>query len=122
MPFEAAHDRCIVSVAGACASVDNDVDGGQLMLVKSKRFADQSFQVIASDGATDDTGRNRQPQAGLRAFIATNENGEQRIGKPSRILVDAVEIRFVMETLRRSKRPGESLQVTLRTRSMRPAR
>lgn len=113
MPLEGAHDRCIVGIASTCTCIDDDVDGRQFMLVMSKRFADQSLQVIAPNGTADDTGRDRQPKARLRTIIASNENREQRIREASRILIDAIEIRFVMESLRRCERPGESLQVTL---------
>jgi hypothetical protein len=82
------------------------------MLVMSERFANQTLQVIAPHGTADDACRNRKSQTSMRDIIATNENGEQRIGETSRILIDAVEVRFVMESLRRSERPGESLQVT----------
>lgn len=59
MAFEAAHDRRVVGVAGAGACIDDDVDGGQLMLMMAKRFANQSLQVIASNGTADDAGGNR---------------------------------------------------------------
>jgi hypothetical protein len=120
--FEAAHNGCVVGVASSGTCVDDDVDRGQLMLVMSKRFADQTLQVIAPHSPADDAGRNRQSQTSMWDIIATNENCEERIGETSRILIDAVEVRFVMEALRRSERPGESLQVTLRTRSSRPVR
>jgi hypothetical protein len=117
MPFETAYDARIVGITSTGAGIDDDVDGGQLMVVMSKRFANQSLQLVASNGAADDAGCNRQSQARLSTTIGSNEDCEKRIGETSRILIDAVEVRFVMETLRRSKRPGERLQVTLRTRS-----
>ena len=116
MPFEATHDRRVVGISSAGASIDDDVDGGQLMLVVSKRFANQSLEVIASDSTADDAGGNRQAQACLGAIIATNENCKQSIGETSRVLIDAIEIRFVVETLRRCERSGESGQEGLRTR------
>ena len=117
MPLETAHDRGVVGVACACAGVDDDVDGGQIMLVLSKRFANQALQVIASDRITDDAGCNGQSQPSTWTAIGADEDCEQSIGKPSRIFVDAIEVRFVMETLRRSERPVGRLQVTLRTRA-----
>jgi hypothetical protein len=113
MPFEAAHDCRVVSVASTRAGVDDDVDGGQLMVVMSKRFANQSLQVIASNRIPDDAGCNGQSQAGTGTAIGANEDCEQSIGETSRILVDAIEVRFVMETLSRSERPSGGLQVAL---------
>ena len=76
----------------------------------------ESLEVIASDSTADDAGGNRQAQACLGAIIATNENCKQSIGETSRVLIDAIEIRFVVETLRRCERSGESGQEGLRTR------
>ena len=113
MTLETAHDRCVVGITGARAGVDDDVDGRQLMLVMSKRFANQALQVIALDRTTDDAGCNGESQSSSGTAIGANEDREQSIGEPSCVLIDAIEVRFVMETLRRSKRPGEGLQVTL---------
>jgi len=101
MTFEAACDGSVVCVASTGTCIDDDVDGRQLMLVMSKRFADQALETVASHGAADDASGNRQSQASMSAAVAANENCEQGIGETSRILIDAIEIRFVMETLRR---------------------
>jgi hypothetical protein len=114
MLLEAAHDRRVVRIASTGAGVDDDVDGRQLMAMVSKRFANQPLQVIAPDRTTDDAGCNGQSQSSTGTAIGANEDCEQSIGETSRILGDAIEVRFVMETLRRSERPGERLQVTLR--------
>ena len=111
MTFETTHDGRVLRISSPGASVDDDVDSGQLMLVMSKRFANQALQVIALDGTADDASGNRQPQASLSAAIAANEDCEETIGETSRILIDAVEIRFVVETLRRCERPKGSRQV-----------
>ena len=112
MPFETACDRCIVGVTCARSGVDDDVDGRQLMMMVSKRFANQALQVIATDRTTDDAGCNGKSQAGIGTTIGADEDCEQGIGETTRILVDAIEVRFVMETLCRSKRPSDGLQVT----------
>lgn len=116
MTLEAARDRRVVGIAGAGARIDDDVDGGQFMLVVSKRFANQPLQAITSNGAADDSGGNRQPQSRLGAAVAANEDCEQGIGETSRILINAIEIRFGVKTLRRSERPSGSRQVRMRTR------
>lgn len=59
MALETAHDRRIVGIARACTGVDDDVDGGQLMIVVAKRFPNQSLQAIPTDRITDDAGCNR---------------------------------------------------------------
>ena len=112
MTLETAHDRRVVDVACARAGVDDDVDGRQIMLMVSKRFANQALQVIAADRITDDAGCNGQSQPSTGAAVGADEDCEQSIGETSRILVDAIEVRFVMETLRRSERPCGRWQVT----------
>jgi hypothetical protein len=114
MTLKATYDRLVVGVASTGAGVDDDVDGGQFMVVMSKRFANQPLQMVASNRTTDDAGRDRQSQSSTGTTVGANEDCEQSIGETSRILVDAIEVRFVMETLRRSERPGERLQETLR--------
>jgi hypothetical protein len=111
MFFEAARDRGIVRVARTGTCIDDDVDGGQLMLMQAKRFSDQTLDAIATYGSTDDAGSHGKSKSSLRSLIGTNEDRERGIGKPSRIFVDAIEVRFIVETLRRSERPGGCLQV-----------
>ena len=118
MALERAHDRRIVGIASACTGVDDDVDSGQLMVVVAKRFPNQALQVVPTDRITDDAGSNGESQARAGTVVDANENCEEGIGdrspcETSRILVDAIEVRFVMETLCRSERPGDRLQVAL---------
>lgn len=115
MSFQTAHNARTVRVACGASRIDDDVDGGQLMLMVSKRFPDQSLEPVAANCIADDAGGNRQSEPRGRTAIGTNKNGKESIGKTSRILVDAIEIRFVMKTLRRSERPGECLQVGVLT-------
>lgn len=122
MPFEAAHNAGIVSVAGSAARIDDDVDGGQLMLMMSKRFSDQSFEPVASNCVADHAGGNRQSEPCGWAAIGTNKNGKESIGETSRVLIDAIVIRFVMKTLCRSERPGGCLQVGALTVATAPGR
>lgn len=110
MFFEAADHAGIVGVACAGACIDHDVDSGQFMLVKPERLPDQALYAVAPDRAADDAGGNRQTKTGSGSAAGADKDRKQRIGKTSRILVDAVEIRFVMKTLRRGERPGECLQ------------
>ncbi len=80
------------------------------MLEVAKRFSNQTLHLIASHGTTDDTRRHRQSETSSSSVIWTYKDGKHRIGKATCILVDAIEIRFVMEALRRSERPGDRLQ------------
>lgn len=114
MTLQAALDRRVFCIACGGACVDDDVDRWELMLVMSKRFAYQALQAISPDSAANVPSGDRQSQAGLRAVISAKEDYEQSIGGTSRILVDAIEIRFFMKTLRRRERSRTSLQVTLR--------
>ena len=113
MSLERTNERRIVGIACTRAGVDDDVDGGQFMLVESKRFANLALQVIASHRVADDAGRNGQSQSSIRTAIGADEDCEQGIGETSRVFIDAVELRFVMETVRRCERPCFRLQVTL---------
>jgi len=113
MSLERTNERRIVGIACTRAGVDDDVDGGQFMLVESKRFANLALQVIASHRVADDAGRNGQSQSSIRTAIGADEDCEQGIGETSRILVDAIELRFVMETVRRCERPCFGVQVAL---------
>lgn len=115
MSFEAAHDTGVVSIARGAARIDDDVDGGQLMLMMSKRFPDQPLEPVTSNCVADDAAGDRQSEPCARAVVGADENGKESIGETSRILIDAIEIRFVMKTLRRSKRPGGCLQAGVLT-------
>lgn len=115
MAFETTHNTGVVSIAGGATRVDDDVDGRQLMLMMSKRFPDQPLEPVTSNCVADDAGGDRQSEPCARTVIGADKNGKESIGKTSRILVDAIEIRFVMKTLRRSKRPGGCLQAGVLT-------
>ena len=111
MFFQAANDRGIVGIACAVARIDDDIHRGKFMLMQPKRLAYQALDAVSPNCAADDARSNGQPQSRLRSLVGTDENRELGIGKPSRILVDAIEVRFIVETLRRSERPGGCLQV-----------
>ena len=110
MLFETAKDRGIIRIARTGTCIDDDVDGGQLMLMQAERLSDQALDAIAVYGSANDAGSHGKSKAGLRSRVGTNKDGEEGIGKPARIFVDAIEVRFVVETLRRSERPGRCLQ------------
>lgn len=115
MSLQAAHDARIVGIAGGATRVDDDVHGRQFMLMVSKRFSDQPFEPVAPNRVADDARGNRQTQTCNRPVVGANENGEEGIGEAPRILIDAIEIRFVMKTLRRGERPGDCLQAGVLT-------
>ena len=81
------------------------------MLMQTKRLAHKAFDPVTTNGSANDAGGDRKPKSSLRSLVGANKDRELRIGKPSRIFVDAIEVRFVVETLRRSERPGGCLQV-----------
>jgi hypothetical protein len=108
-------DAGIIRVARSSARVDHDIRGGQVMLVVPKRFSYQSLDMVTPDRVSHDAGAYCQSQARLRTGTGACENGEQAIGRTFRVTVNAVEFGLVMETLRRSERPGECVQVRRRT-------
>ena len=110
MFFETADHSGVVCVAGAEACVDDDVDCGKFMLMQPKRLPDQALDTVAANRPTDDFRSDRQAEACLGSAVGADKDREHGIGKSSRIFVDAIEVRFVMETLRRSKRPGGCVQ------------
>jgi|GEM_PF-3029987 hypothetical protein len=120
MALEAAPDSFVVGVADAGTRVDDNVHRRQFMLMVPERFANDTLQPIAPNGVADDASPDRQPQARMGKVVAAYENSKQAIGETSRILVDAIELRFVMETLRRSERSGGGLQEIETQRSFRP--
>ena len=104
MFFKTTCDGWIICITSARARIDDDIDGRQLMLVKPKRFSDQAFDAIAPHGIANESRRHRQSESCCGATIGTNENRKLCIGETSRIFVDAIEVRFVMKSLRRSER------------------
>lgn len=120
MALEAASEGFVVGVADAGACVDDDIHRRQLMLMMAKRLANDTLQSIAPNGVAGDASRDRQSQARMGKVVAAYENSKQAIGEPSRILVDAIELRLVMETLRRGERSGRGLQEIETIRSFRP--
>ena len=55
MFFQAVRNGCVIRITRTGARVDHDIHGGQLMLMKTKRFANQSFDSIAADRIPNDT-------------------------------------------------------------------
>jgi hypothetical protein len=115
MFFETADDGGIVRVAGAAARIDDDVDRGKVMLMQPERFPDEALDSIAADRASDDSGGDGQSKSSSASAVRSREDGEHGIGGTSRILVDAIEVRLIVETVRRGKWPGRCLQEQLRT-------
>lgn len=111
MLFETAKNRRILRIARTGTCIDDDVDGGQLMLMQAKGFPNEALDAVTTHGSANDAGCDGKSKSSLRPLIGAHEDRERSIGKPSRIFVDAIEVRFIVETLRRSERPGGCLQV-----------
>ncbi len=92
------------------AGVDDDVDGGQFMLMQPKRFTNQTSDAVTPDCITDHSRRDRQAQPGMRSAIVTREDGEEVVGDASRVAIDAIEFRFLPEAVCRCERPRRELQ------------
>lgn len=93
------------------ASVDDDVDCGQFMLMQTKGFANQTPDAIASNCIANDTRRDRESQPGMRSAIVARKDGEQIVGEAACVSIDAIEFGFLPEAMCRSERPGRMLQV-----------
>ena len=89
------------------------------MLVVAKRFANQTFDPVAAHRAADDAGGDRQSKPGSgRAVVGARRSRTKHrrsVAHPDR----RDRSRIFPETLRRSERPGESLQVRQRTSARR---
>lgn len=117
VPFEAAHDAGIIRVTRTGARIYDDVRDRQVMLMLPERFPDQPFDAVSGDRIADDSCRDRQPQSCHRPRRRTGEHSKLSVGGAFRVTINAIKIRFVMKTLRRSERPGDCLQVRLLTRA-----
>jgi len=92
MSFEAAHDGFVVGITGAGPAVDDNVHGRKQMLMMAKRFADETFDLVPSHGIANDARRYGESETRGSSCIRSNEDGEHRIGKATRILIDAIEV------------------------------
>jgi hypothetical protein len=80
MLFETARDDSIVRLAGAGARIDDDVHGGQFMLMLTKRFPDQALDAVTPHGISDCAGGNRQSKSWNRTAAVTSEDREAGVG------------------------------------------
>lgn len=110
VPFEALDNPRIIRVTRPVARIHHNVRRGKFMLMQSERLADQPLDTVATYGVADSPRSNGQTQASQASSTGTSEDGEQGIGGTFRVTINAIEFGLVMETLRRSERPGECLQ------------
>jgi len=92
MSFEAAHDGLVVGIAGAGSAVDDNIHGREQMLMMTERFADEAFDLVPSHGIADDARGYGESETCGSSCIRSNEYGKHRIGKATRILIDAIEV------------------------------
>jgi hypothetical protein len=111
MSFQAVCESRIVCFTCAGTRVDHDVHGGQLMLMKAKRFAHQTFHAIAPDRIAHESSGDRQTEPRMGTIIMPRKNGEEVIGEATRVFVDAIEFGFMAKALCRGERPRVNLQV-----------
>jgi hypothetical protein len=104
VPLETTRDRSVVGIARCRTSVDDEIDGGQLMLVQAEGFANETLDVITTDRVADDAGGNRQSKAGRCCAGVAREDREVGVGAAARITIDAIEFGFMPEALRRFER------------------
>lgn len=53
MFFQAAREGGVVRITGAGTRIDDDVHGGQFMLMLTKRFSNQTLDAVTPHGVTD---------------------------------------------------------------------
>jgi hypothetical protein len=104
--LEAAAKAVVVSIANACACIDDDIDIGQLVLMLTKGFSDQALDPIASDCIADDTCGSGQSEARRMVAAVTDEHGEHCIAQSARVAIDAIELRFFVKPLSRGEGSG----------------
>lgn len=51
--FQAAGDDGVFRITGAGTRIDDDVHGGQFMLMLTKRFSNQTLDAVTPHGVTD---------------------------------------------------------------------
>lgn len=81
------------------------------MLVQAERFADKPLHQVAADSVPDDPRRHGQAEPGEIPRVVAGKDGEEGISRPAGLLVDAVELALVLETLRRSQAAGSRLRL-----------
>ena len=106
MPFEAAHDRCVVRIARAGARIDDEIHRGQFMLMLAKRFPDQALDAITTHRIPHDAGGDRQPKAGNGCAGISRKYREAGVGRAARVTIHAIEFVFLPKALRGFERPG----------------
>jgi len=92
MSFEAAHDRLVVSIASAGPAVDHDVHGREQVLMMTERLADEALDQIPPHGVADNSRRYGESETRGSSCIRSDKDGEHRIGKATRVLIDAIEL------------------------------
>lgn len=94
MLFQALGQAAARGISGRRAGTYYDIDGGQLVLMKTERFANQALDAIAPDGVTHGLGGDGDTQSWKRQLIGSHDDREHRIGVAAALLVHAIEIRL----------------------------
>lgn len=105
MALEAACDRGVVGIARTGARVDDEIDGGQFMLMLAKRLANQTLDAIATHRIADDAGGDRQSKTRDGSAGVSRKYREYAVGRAARITIHAIEFGFLPEALRGLERP-----------------
>ena len=69
MSVEAYPEFFQLGRAGGIADRDGNIDRWQRVLVQAKGFTGESFDSVAGDGRTEDSGRDAQSQPRMAATI-----------------------------------------------------
>ena len=85
--------RCCL--AGRRSRVDDDVQGGQLLLAVAERFTNQALDAIAVHGVAGRLDADGEAEAGVAQVVGPCDHHEQRIGRTRPCAVHGIELRLV---------------------------
>lgn len=75
---------------GSC--IHNDIHRGKLLLMQSKRFANDPLDAIASDRIADGLGRNGEAQASYGFLVRPHDEPKHRISVAATLFIRVIEV------------------------------
>ena len=87
--FGAAHTR---------PRADHEVGGRQPVLGQAERIANYATKTVTSDGISDGTGGDREPEAWAAVSVRTYGHAEQRVAVTATLLIGRIEVDLAPQT------------------------
>ncbi len=107
MRLQARADLDAAALGGRRPRVDDDVQGGQLVLAMTERFAREALDAVALDGVARGLDADGEAKPGLSCVVGSGNHEEQRIGRSLALPVNGVELRLVGQAARARKASRE---------------